>query len=365
MNGVCGREVKGRGINRTQAFILILAYMVVENHDRFSRHVQSPHTHYQALPNMVQMRYCILLKGARIFCLAPTQFTGESHVGFLAQPNLWQCGPYALKHALIMLGILVDEHEISSVAATDASGTDEKNLARAARNFGCRLLEVRMKDAVKARRELTESLDRGNPCLICVHQWMHWVVIVRKQGGRFILLDSEDAAVLTIVTWNELEEMWAYEPAGRRRRARSDTLYDLYPLVPQFRVQLRAKFSIARARFLRRPENRQLAQQWDEYLEDLLQVCKPRTPLSENVISLGEFLRRHGAMIVNQIAYWHGGIERKAAEKVLQNMRFVADTHGLIVHRDDEKRAISGLTAVLTLWAGSKYGVGPVYQGHK
>ena len=70
-------------------------------------------------------------------------------------------------------------------------------------------------------------------------------------------------------------------------------------------------------------------------------------------------------MIVGQIAYWHGGIERNAAEKVLRNLRFVADTHGLVVHRDDEKRAIAGLTAVLTLWAGSRYGVGPVYQVHK
>jgi hypothetical protein len=286
-------------------------------------------------------------------------------MGFRKQHNLWQCGPYALKHALIMLGILVDDRQISKVAHTDPSGTDEKDLARAARKFGCELHEVRIEDPTDAQRELTEFLDRGNPCLICVHRWMHWVVIVRKQGGRFILLDSEDAAVLTIVSWTRLRDLWAYEPSARSRSSRPAALYDLYPLVPQFRVHLRAKFSIARARFLRRSENRELAQQWDEYLEDLLQVCTPRTPLSENVISLGEFLRRHGEMIVNQIAYWHGSIERNAAEKVLRNLRFVADTHGLVVHRDDEKRAIAGLTAVLTLWAGSKYGVGPVYQARK
>jgi hypothetical protein len=289
----------------------------------------------------------------------------ETCMGFRTQPNLWQCGPYALKHALIMLGILVSERRLSKIAGTDTSGTDEKELARAAREFGCRLHEVRTKDAREARRELIESLARGNPCLICAYQWRHWVVIVRKEGGRFILLDSGDAAVLTIVTWKELRNMWAYQPPARNRGVRGEKMYDLYPLVPQFRVQLRAKFSIARARFLRRPENRELAEQWDEYLEDLLQVCKPRTPLSEHVISLGEFLRRHGEMIVDEIAYWHGGVERNAAEKVLQNLRFVADTHGLVVHRDDEKRAIAGLAAVLSLWAGSRYGLGPVYQARR
>jgi hypothetical protein len=126
---------------------------------------------------------------------------------------------------------------------------------------------------------------------------------------------------------------------------------------------VRANFSLSRARYLRRPENRELAQQWDEYLEDLLRVCKPRNPLSEHVVSMGEFLRRHEGMIVDQIAYWHGKTESKAVRNVLRRLRFVADTHGLVVHLDDEKRAIAGLAALLALWAGSHYGIGPVYDG--
>ena len=40
----------------------------------------------------------------------------------------------------------------------------------------------------------------------------------------------------------------------------------------------------------------------------------------------------------------------------------MADTHGLVVHLDDEKRAIAGLTALLALWAGSHYGIGHSFQ---
>ena len=74
-------------------------------------------------------------------------------MGFTPQPNLWQCGPFALKHALIMLGISVDEREISRIAGTNKwSGTDERQLARAARKFGCELLMGRERHPPLVRR---------------------------------------------------------------------------------------------------------------------------------------------------------------------------------------------------------------------
>jgi len=284
-------------------------------------------------------------------------------MGFRVQPNLWQCGPYALKHALIMLGILVDERKITKIARSNGSGTDERSLARAARRFNCDLKEIRLEEPDDARRELTAFLREGIPCLLCVHQWKHWVAVVKEEKGKFLLLDSEEEAVLTIVNWKQLSTMWGFSYRSDEEPRKTEVLYDLYPLTPHFRVQVRANFSLSRARYLRRFENRELAQLWDEYLEDLLRICKPRNPLSENVVSMGEFLRRHEGMIVDQIAYWHGKIESEAVRKVLRRLRFVADTHGLVVHLDDEKRAIAGLTALLALWAGSHYGIGPVYDG--
>jgi hypothetical protein len=140
------------------------------------------------------------------------------------------------------------------------------------------------------------------------------------------------------------------------------TIYDYHPIVPKFRVKTKAKFSLARARFLRRPENRLLSRQWDLYVADLLNLAKPRTPLSEKVISLGEFFRRHEETIVEQVAFWHGGVNPRQARKLLKQFRFVADTYGLVIHEEDEKRAIAGMTSLLTLWAAGKYGVEPVYE---
>jgi hypothetical protein len=287
-------------------------------------------------------------------------------MGFRTQPKKWQCGPYALMHALIILGVLVDEKEVLYLTETDSTGTDEMQLGRAARKLGCRLGAIRRYDPDKARKVLIRHLKRGIPCLICVHGWEHWVTAVKEERGKFILLDSEDDPVLSIVTWKELARSWVY----RRRKSEIDdskpaTVYDLHPLLPEFRVRVRARFSMARARLLRRPENQDLAYRWDEYLSDLLVLCRPATKLDADVISFREFARRYGEMVLDQVAYWHGAISRPQAAKVLRNMRFVATTHGLVIPYSEVRRAIAGLTAILTLWASGKYGVSLIYGARK
>ena len=63
----------------------------------------------------------------------PVALTGGP--GFYPQPNEWTCGPFALKHALLALGRMVDVTQIASTARTHWwSGTNEIQLARAARD---------------------------------------------------------------------------------------------------------------------------------------------------------------------------------------------------------------------------------------
>jgi hypothetical protein len=76
---------------------------------------------------------------------------------------------------------------------------------------------------------------------------------------------------------------------------------------------------------------------------------------------MGELLRRHGAMIRGQIAYWHGNVKPAHMSRILRNLQLVADTYDLVIRKDDEKRAIAAITANLSLWAASKFGIGEVY----
>lgn len=281
-------------------------------------------------------------------------------MGIYPQPNLWQCGPFALKHALVALGILKDERDISRVAGTHWwHGTDEIQLGRAARKYGCDLLLVRRYDADRARRALAAYLKRGVPVLLCVEEWSHWLTVVKYDSSRFILLDSRVPTVVDIATWPQLRRRWVFHEEDDLEDGDVRTLYDLHPVVPRFRPTSKAQFSLARARALRK--NRRLAERWDDYLGDLLAICRPRTSRISKAISLGEFIRRHGAMMLESIDYWHGSVEVRTVRQILNNLHFVADTYGLIIHEDDEKRAIASITALLTLWTAAEFGVRQVY----
>jgi hypothetical protein len=283
-------------------------------------------------------------------------------MGLTPQPNKWQCGPFALKHALIMLGKIVDEKELSRKAGTHWSvGTDEVKLARAARAHHCTLKVIRYKNPLHAKRELLRQLKRRHPVLLCVDGWSHWITVVGAEKGRFITIDSRSAPMICVDTWKALKKRWVYRETNGQDPKVTETLYDLHPLIPRFRTRTKAHFSLEHAFYLRRPENRAFASNWDEYFTDLANICRPWTPQSERVFPLGELLRRHGAMIRTQIPYWHGKVQARQVNKILRNMQFVADTYDFVIHEEDEKRALVAITANLAFWAASKYGVGEIY----
>ena len=283
-------------------------------------------------------------------------------MGLYPQPNKWQCGPFALKHALIMLGKIVNENEISHIAGTHWwTGTDDIKLSRAAKAYECEMKVIRRKNSLRAKRELLLALKKGYPSLLCVDGWNHWITVVGAERGKFIYVDSREAPVVCVGTWRELKKRWVYREIDDDDPTQMKSLYDLHPVIPRFRARTKAHFSLKRARYLRRPENRSFATHWDEYFTDLSSICIPRTPRIENAFPVGELLRRHGSMIRTQIAFWHGTVKREQVARMLRNIQFVADTYDLVVREEDEKRAIAAITANLALWAASKFGVGEVY----
>jgi hypothetical protein len=283
-------------------------------------------------------------------------------MGFYPQPNKWQCGPFALKYALVMLGMIVDETKISRLAGSHWwAGTDEIKLARAAKAYDCTMQFIRRTDSHRAQRDLLLALKRGQPCLLCVDGWGHWITVIGAERNKFIFIDSSKAPVVRVEEWRTLQKRWLYTERDKHDRTRKIHLYDLYPVVPRYRVRTKARFSLQRARYLRRPENRSFATHWDEYFTDLSHICTPRTPRSTKVLAMGELLRRHGTMIRTQIVFWHGGVRKDQVDRMLKNIKFVADTYDLVVRTEDEKRAIAALAANLSLWVASKFGVDSVY----
>jgi hypothetical protein len=283
-------------------------------------------------------------------------------MGIYKQPGKWECGPFALKHALLMRGLLASEREIARLAGTGPDGTDEKELERAAAHYGCGLPTVRRFESDAARDELIRYLRDGSPCLLCINGWDHWVTAVHEEAGQFIILDSEKPEVILVVDWPRLRQQWVYHDEAGDGSKSARKIYDLHPLVPERPLPSRARFSLERARYLLQPENRGLARLWDGYVEDLIAICRTRPSQGGRSLALGEFLRRHSELLLDQLANWHGQIERQAAEQVLERMRFVADTYGLVIRQSDEKRTVAAVSMILALWSAGEFGVEPLYR---
>lgn len=264
-------------------------------------------------------------------------------MGIYRQPNTWQCGPFALKYALLSLGIFADEDDIAAIAGSSArDGTDEVGLGRAASAFGTRLEVVRRRTARGARRALDRWLDQGVPVLICVDQWDHWVAAVGTDGERYVLLDSQRSrsSVLVIARWDALAPRLVY----RRPRLGglwTTRLYDLQPVVPHRIPGTRFRLTPNRAEFLMNG-GAWLAGRWDEYAKQLRSAVPD--PSANQGTTLAGALEARRATLLDLVADQRGAPRRAAASAVIDGAVFVADLYDMRVpagRADDVIRAMA------------------------
>lgn len=278
-------------------------------------------------------------------------------MSFYPQPYKYQCGPFALKYGLVMLGRFENEKEIGRRAgSTWWYGTDEIGLAKAAKSFDCKMKYFRRESPEDALRVLLNQLKKGLPCILSVDNWEHWFTVINEQQGRFIVVDSGLDKVITTYSARQLLRRWKYIDSEN-----DFVSYDGYALTSNFKPLTKANFSLEKARFVMRERSRELAEKWDTYFNDLIMICRPRTPHSKRTISFNEFLRRHEKLLVKQVANWHGTPTYQELKRILKNMQFVAEVYDLVIHAEDQKKALIDLTAVLMMYSCGKYGMDPIY----
>ncbi len=278
-------------------------------------------------------------------------------MSFYPQPYKYQCGPFALKYALVMLGRFENEREIAKRAgSTWWYGTDEIGLAKAAKTYDCKMKYFRREIPDEAIKALSEHLKVGYPCILSVDNWEHWFTVINEQQDKFIVVDSGLDKVIVIYSARQLLKRWKYidDETGF-------TSYDGYALSSKFRPRTKAKFSLEKAKYVMRDNNRQLAEKWDTYFNDLITMCRPRTSHITRSISFTEFLRRHEKMLVEETANWHGQPSYDELKKILKNMRFVSEVYNLVIHTEDQKKSLVDLSALLMMYACGKYGMDPIY----
>lgn len=282
-------------------------------------------------------------------------------MSFYPQPDKYRCGPFALKYALVMLGIFKNEKEIAEVAgSTWWAGTDEIGLARAARRYKCKLDYFHSNNKDEARKLLNKHLKNGLPCILSVNNWEHWCTVAGYSKGKYIVIDSELDKVISVESEYKLLNRWKYTDEETKERS-----YDGYALWAKFKVQTKAKFTLEKAHKIMLDSNADLAYNWDAYFNDLNSICKHRNKKFENPISFKDFIRRHGKNIVNKVADWHGEPTYAELRKILKNFSLVAEVYDLVIPRKQEKEAIIDISVLLTLYACGKYGMEPIYKEKK
>lgn len=278
-------------------------------------------------------------------------------MSFYPQPYKYQCGPFALKYALVMLGQFKNEREIGKRAGSNWwHGTDEIGLAKAARSYECSLKYIQESSPDAAIEALSEQLIKGYPCILSVDNWGHWLTVMNMHQNKFIIVDSGLEKVVKVYSRRQLLKRWIYKDVETDKIS-----FDCYALIPNNKVKTKAFFSVEKARRIMRAKNKILAEKWDTYFNDLITICRPQSPNSKKVISFGEFLSRYERTIVTEVANWHGAPSFRELTKILRNLKFVAEVYDLVIYCEDEKKALISLSALLMMYSCGKYGMKPIY----
>jgi hypothetical protein len=269
-------------------------------------------------------------------------------MGIYAQPNSWQCGPFALKHGLLALGIHAHEDQLTRIASSsETNGTDEYQLARAAHAHGCTLSVVRRFHAAAAQQELDHWFARGIPVLLCLDQWEHWVTALAADREHVVVLDSQfDNAVLRVETRDRVGERLAYHKR-RWRGMWTQQIYDLYPLVPLRETGIHLRLTPERARGLLLHEGGAFADRWDEYARRLLPLVAAAGP-TEHLMRLDRFLVSQADRIRAEVARTRGTFLRPEGERVLQRLALAAELYEYRLRPILMRRAVARAAGVVS-----------------
>ena len=109
------------------------------------------------------------------------------------QERGYSCGPAALRAALYILGHNITEASLRKLAGTTPDGTDEKGIIRAVTTFGHKTREHNSDSLKRSWGWLKNTVSRGNPVLLCVDGWSHWVAVIGRIGGKILVFDPDSS----------------------------------------------------------------------------------------------------------------------------------------------------------------------------
>lgn len=123
------------------------------------------------------------------------------------QSRKFTCGPATIVNVANLLGIKVSEED---ACKHTVDGTTERQIKDGLQRLGLGIEVHKGRDSLAAIQWVDTSICLGSPTIICVDKWTHWVAVVGKLGGDYLVIDPADPELLVRFTAGKLSAVWGY-----------------------------------------------------------------------------------------------------------------------------------------------------------
>ncbi len=264
-------------------------------------------------------------------------------MAFEQQDKEYSCGAAALRYALTFLGKTVEEKDVRKASQTTFWGTDESGIVKAARRYGCEAVMRNYRRFPAAFRSLIRYVQNGQPCILCVDNWMHWVAVAGANRNGVALFDPKSLEVAALVKPESLRRRWAHVV---REGSAADPHFFFIAVRPRVR-QSHPKGIVDDDVVIGLRRREDLREGWDRYLRDLLSIFRRGDRRAGDSIPAWRFLARSAPLLVDTVAFWDGEAPKRFYRTELHNLSVVARAYGLRMRPRDEKKALVSLVCVL------------------
>lgn len=125
------------------------------------------------------------------------------------QSKRFTCGPASICNALEVYGLNHAEDDVAKLAGTTPEdGTTEAGLKKALRKLNISHTVGKHRDGLPAFLELEANLLAGNPSILSVDQWSHWIAVVGRINGKYVVVDSASQSLIQFPNQSRLAERW-------------------------------------------------------------------------------------------------------------------------------------------------------------
>ena len=127
------------------------------------------------------------------------------------QKNKWACGPWALRHCFLKLGLDIDPYDLIHMCHSTRAGTGDRGMELGAFLAGGRWRTIDVESAAEAKRQIHRLLKKGIPLVLSVEKWEHWIACLHVSARGYLIFDSSrPGPVIQLWSWNKLKKRLRY-----------------------------------------------------------------------------------------------------------------------------------------------------------